>query len=232
LNKSERKNGFRNIKKMNVKLPENIIIPEVPDTDTDTDTETPTPTPTPTKTAPKAPRKGLGGFETVIMVVDKLIAIGEKFAPIVKAGKAVVKNNPMSPISVLPRTDLKDFAVYDMGQWSIPVSRHYKISYKNGWGAEVVSFVYSVSFQFNGRANGKGRYLTGVRASATSIVIGWGFDLDASSQLIQISNVGTQENVVAGATLEMTYTVKNWLSTITTAESFHLTGDGQFYKLD
>jgi hypothetical protein len=173
-----------------------------------------------------------GTFDTIIMVIDKLIAIGQKIIPTIKEGKSVVTNNPMASVSVLPRSEGKDPVVHDMGGWSIPVSKHYKISYTNGFGSEVVSFVYSIAFQYNGSADGKGKYLAGIRASARNITISWGFDLDATSQLLQISNVGTQQNVIAGATIEMTYTVKNWTKNITTSESFHVTGDGRLYKLD
>jgi hypothetical protein len=173
-----------------------------------------------------------GTLDNIIMVVDKLIAVGQKLIPMIKDGKAIVTNNPMTAISVLPRTDAKDPAVHDMGGWTIPVSKHYKITYSNGFGAEVVSFVYSITFQYNGSADGKGKYLAGVRASARDITIDWGFDLDASSQLIQISNVGTQQNVIAGATIEMSYAVKNWTRTISTSTSFFVSGDGKLYKLD
>lgn len=173
-----------------------------------------------------------GVFEGIIMIVDKLIAIGQKIIPAIKDGKSVVTNNPMASVSVLPRSENKDPVVHDMGGWTIPVSKHYKIVYENGFGAEVVSFVYSISYQYNGSVDGKGKYLAGIRASARNIAISWGFDLDASSQLLQISNVGTQQNVIAGATIEMSYTVKNWTRNITTSTSFHVTGDGRLYKLD
>lgn len=180
-----------------------------------------TPSPTPT-----------GMLDSVIMVVDKLIAIGAKIIPTIEKGKAVVTNNSMAAVSVLPRLETIDPVVHDMGNWSIPVTKHYKISYKNGYGSDVVSFVYSVTYQYGGTYGGKGQYLTGIRASARQINIGWGFDLDASSQLVQISNVGTTDNVIAGATIEMTYTVKNWTRTITNAVSFFVAGDNRLYKLD
>ena len=173
-----------------------------------------------------------GIFDSVIMVVDKLIAVGQKILPAIKEGRAVVTNNSMAAVSVLPRSVAQDPVLHDMGGWSIPVTKHYKISYENGLGSEVISFVYSVSFQYGGSVDGKGKYLAGIRASARNITISWGFDLDASSQLIQISNVGTQKDVIAGATLEMTYTVKNWTKTITNSVSFHVTGDGRLFKLD
>ncbi len=171
----------------------------------------------------------LGG---VIMIIDKLIAIGEKIMPTIEKGRPVVSNNSMAAISVLPRLNTKDPVVHEMGNWSLPMTKHYKISYGNGFGVEVVSFVYSVSFQYNGNYEGKGKYLTGIRASARNVVVSWGFDLDASSQLIQISNVGTAQNVVAGATIEISYTVKNVMRNITTSTSFFVTGAGKLYKLD
>lgn len=173
-----------------------------------------------------------GFLDGVIMVVDKLIAIGQKIMPTIEKGRAVVTNNPMTAVSVLPRLETKDPVVHDMGGWSIPVTKHYKISYSNGFGSEVVSFVYSITYQHGGTYGGKGKYLTGIRASARNITISWGFDLDASSQLLQISNVGSADNVVAGATIEISYTVKNWTRTITTNESFFVAGDGRLFKLD
>ncbi|MGZ3806815.1 MAG: hypothetical protein ACXVCE_01915, partial [Bacteriovorax sp.] len=186
-----------------------------------------------TATTADGPAPATRGFlDSIIMVVDKLVAIGQKVMPTINQGRAVVTNNPMVAVSVLPRSEAKDPAVHDMGGWSIPVSKHYKITYENGFGAEVVSFIYSISFQYNGSMDGKGKYLAGIRASARNIAISWGFDLDASSQLLQISNVGTQKDVIAGATIEMNYTVKNWTRTLTTSESFFVSGDGKLYKLD
>lgn len=191
----------------------------------------PVPVPGPVATGGVVTSDG-GVLDSIIMVIDKLIAIGQKIIPTIKEGKAVVTNNSMAAVSVLPRFDTKDPVVHEMGGWTIPVTKHYQISYENGLGMEVVSFVYSITYQYNGNVDGNGKYLAGIRASAQKIDIVWGFDLDASSQLIQISNVGTQKNVIAGATIEMTYTVKNWTRTVTTSESFHITGDGRLYKLD
>lgn len=168
----------------------------------------------------------------IIMIIDELIAIGQKILPSIKEGRPVLINNPMASISVLPRSENKDPVVHDMGGWSIPVSKHYKISYTNGFGMEVVSFIYSISYQHSGTYNGKGKYLAGIRAAAKNITISWGFDVEASSQLIQIANVGTQDNVIAGATIEMNYTVKNWSTNITNSRDFFISGDGRLYKLD
>lgn len=213
-----------------------LILPLIPPMPAAPSTLAPTPaTPAATPAAETPATGGVspsGFFDGVIMVVDKLIAIGQKIIPTIEKGKAVVTNNPMSAISVLPRLDTKDPVVHEMGGWSLPVTKHYKISYKNGYGSEVISFVYSVSYQYNGKYGESGKYLTGIRASARSISVTWGFDLDASSQLIQISNVGTTKDIVAGATIEMSYTVKNWTRQTTNNVSFFIAGDGRLYKLD
>ena len=173
-----------------------------------------------------------GAWDSVIMVVDKLIAIGQKIIPTIEKGKAVVTNSSMAAVSVLPRVEGTDPVVHDMGDWSLPVTKHYKIGFKNGLGSEVVTFIYSVTYQHSGTYGGKGKYLTGIRASARNINIAWGFDLDASSQLVQISNIGTTSKVVAAATIEIQYTVKNWTRTITNVVSFFVAGDNRLYKLD
>lgn len=183
----------------------------------------PSPAPAPTPT---------GFVDNVIMIVDKLIAIGQKVIPTIDKGKAVVTNASMAAVSVLPRVDSIDPVVHEMANWSLPVTKHYKIVYKNGFGSEVITFIYSISFQHSGTYGGKGKYLAGIRASARNISVSWGFDLDASSQLIQISNIGTASDVVAGATLEMQYTVKNWMRTNTSVVSFFVAGDNRLYKLD
>lgn len=176
---------------------------------------------------------GIGGIlDNIIMVTDKVAAIGQKIMPLIEKGRPIVTNNPMAAISVIPRFDSKDPVLHDMEGWSIPMSKHYKIAYSNGYGGEVVSFVYSISYQYGGKYLGLGKYLTGIRASARNIVVNWGFDLDASSQLVQISNIGTSKAVVAGATVEISYTVKNWSRVNTTNEAFFISGDGKLYKMD
>jgi hypothetical protein len=183
----------------------------------------------PTTPSIPAPQGVLGG---IIAIIDQLVAIGAKIMPTIEKGRSVVSHNPMSSVSVLPRLDTKDPVVHEMGNWSIPVSKHYKISYKNGFGSEVVTFVFGLTFQHSGTYNNKGHYLTGIRMSARDISVNWGYDLDATSQLLSISNVGTSDNVIAGATLEISYTVKNWTRTLTTSKSFHVTGDGRIFQLD
>lgn len=168
----------------------------------------------------------------VLAVVDKLIALGEKIIPLIEKGKAVYRSKNMDAISVIPNLGSTVNSLSEISNWSYPVTKHFKVVFENLYGVDVVSFVYSVTFQYNGSFAGKGKYLTGVRVATRDVSVMWGFDVDAHSELIQISNVGTISNVVAGATIEINYTVGNILNVISTSEAFHVTGDGKIFRLD
>jgi hypothetical protein len=170
----------------------------------------------------------------VILVVDQLLALGKKIWPIIQAGKPVVTSNFAPTISVLPRVNgatSNEISFYEMENWSAPTQKSYKVSFKNGWGSEVISFVYTVAFQYNGSYQGKGRYITGLDVRASQISVSWGFEFNADSVLVNIANLGTQVSPVASATVRINYTAQSVLRTIQTSESFHVTGTGQSSKL-
>lgn len=171
-------------------------------------------------------------LNNILAVVDKLIALGEKIIPLIEKGKAVYRSKNMEAISVIPNLGSSVNSLAEIANWSYPVTKHFKVVFENLYGIDVVSFVYSVTFQYNGSYGGKGKYLTGVRVATRDVSVMWGFDVDAHSELIQISNVGTTSNVVAGATIEINYTVGNILNVISTSEAFHVTGDGKIFRLD
>lgn len=170
-------------------------------------------------------------FDNILSSIDKLLAIGEKVIPLIEKGKAVYQNNRMNSISVIPNTEEVSPTLNQLSDWSLPRNKSYKVSFKNLYGVEVVSFVYTISFQYGGNLNGKGKYLTGVRVFPSNVRVLWGFDVDSSSELVQISNVGTNKNVIAAATIDISYTVKNILNIISKTDSFHITGNGKLIRL-
>ena len=163
----------------------------------------------------------------VIMAMDKLVAIGQKIIPIIKSGEAIVTNSPMAAISVVPVALSKETVDGSMENWSLPRTNHFEINYPNALGMIVAKFVYSVTYQHGGTYQGKGQFLTGIRSAAQRINVVYGYNLDAKSKLVQISNIGQNGNVVAGAMIEMEDTDKNFSRQITTVDSFTLTGDGR-----
>ena len=172
------------------------------------------------------PRDPMNKANGTIMVIDKLVAVGKQIAPLIQKGVAKSTNNPMDAISVLPKPMSKEFINNEMENWSSPKTKSFTVSYPGILGGTVVKFVYSVTFQYGGTYNGKGKYLTGVRSFAKRISVDFGYDLDARSKLVQITNVGKNGKVIAGAMIEMQYTVKNFARTRTNVDSFFVRGDG------
>ena len=175
----------------------------------------------------KADVKNLG---QVIMTIEKLIALGKKIWAIIEAGRPVLNTNLMSPLSVLPKTDDPDAAFYQMEGWSAPKAVTYRVEYENLFGMTVIGFDYTVIFQYAGKYEGKGNYITGLNVKASNVSVAWGFKFDANSSLVNIANRGSSANPTAGATVQIDYKASSVMRTISTSESFHVTGKGSVTK--
>ena len=114
-----------------------------------------------------------------------------------------------------------------MDNWSYPVSKYYNVTLKGISGLTAATIRYGVTYQHSGRYGGKGKYLTGVRVSVKKVNLDWGYDLDAKSELVNISNVGQNGVIVAGATLEIQYTLKHILKTKMNSMQIFVTGDNK-----
>lgn len=167
----------------------------------------------------------------IIVVADQLIALGKKIWAIVEAGKPVTTTNFARPISVLPKLEGDNIAFYDMEGWTAPTVKSYRVSYKNGFGSEVIAFTYTVYFQYAGTYQGKGKYLTSLNVEASEVYVSWGFKFDATSSLVGIANQGSSADPVASATISVAYKATSWFSDVSTGESFFVNGRGDLVKL-
>lgn len=173
-------------------------------------------------------QKGLG---EVIMTIDKLLALGKKIWAIVEAGRPVAQTQFAPTVSVLPNTESPETAFYEMENWSMPRVKSFRVVYKNLLGMTVVAFTYGVYYQYDGTYKGKGKYLTGVNVDARDVKVSWGFEFNASSAVVAIMNRGSNANPNAGLTVKINYLAKSVLREIRTGESFHLTGKGEFARI-
>jgi hypothetical protein len=179
---------------------------------------------------PKAPTTPL---DEIAMYVDGLIAIGKKIWPIIEAGKPVINVTGMAQaMSVLPSMDgtFTNAQFTKMANWSAPKVGSYRVSFKNFYNVEVAGFTYTIYFQHNGTYQEKGKYITNLRIQASEVSAAWGFDFDASSELIGVSNVGTTENPVASAIVKVAYTTKG-LNTRRYEQSIYVDGAGTLKPL-
>lgn len=166
----------------------------------------------------------------VIAVAKELVALGEKVYELVNKGRPVVSTS-YAPITVLPKSNGMVVDVLDTENWRMPVSRTYKITYENLYGMDVVTFRYKVIFAYGGSYNGKGAYVTSAQIVPETVSVNWGFNFTANMKLGGIQNHGTKERPVAGAIMQMEYTVSNILKSDTTVDSYHVTGTGGFREL-
>lgn len=159
---------------------------------------------------------------------ERLIAFGTKVWEIVKKGEPNLELKLAKPISVMPNDQGENVAFTELESWSAPQVNSYFIEMKNMYGIALVSFKYNVAFQSNGSLNGNGKYITGLQVSATSVSVQWGVSFDAVSSLDSISNRGTFDDPIAGATMSLTYKTSTVFSKNVQTQKFHMTGSGEF----
>tara|TARA_B100000925_G_scaffold291923_1_gene282533 strand:+ start:4303 stop:4983 length:681 start_codon:yes stop_codon:yes gene_type:complete len=167
-------------------------------------------------------------LQEVVYVVDTLIAVGKKIYEVVDAGRPVV-NAKFNNVSVLPKTEGGNLVnpFYDMAGWSAPVHKKYRITFKNLYGVEVISFTYGVSMQFGGKFNDTGAYILGANIYPEDLNVLWGWNLDANVETVSISNTSSLNDPVASLQLKLDGKVTTPLVENRFSHVFYLTGDGQ-----
>ncbi len=171
-------------------------------------------------------------LKKIIDITDTLIALGNKVWPLIEKGRPVINTNFKDAISVIPNINNGGTAFNELSGWAAPISRKYSVGYKNAYGVEVVNFVFSVNAQYGGQYEGKGQYLTGVTIVPNTIEVAWGFDFNASSSMINITNRGTKADPIAAVTLEVDYRTKTVLKESRVKTQFHISGDGKIIQIN
>lgn len=168
----------------------------------------------------------------ITMIIDGMIAIGKKIWPIVNAGRPVINTKLIPAISILPQLENPAGVMLQMANWSVPKVKSYRVSFRNGFKSEVVGFTYTIYFQYNGNLNGVGKYIANLKVAASDIYAAWGFNFDAVTELVGISNIGSAEAPVASGIVQIAYTVKGLLNESRSAQSFFVDGTGNIQLLN
>ena len=166
----------------------------------------------------------------VIRVARDLVALGEEVYRLIVKGKPNT-TVAYTPISVLPNNG-NDLAVniLDTEFWSMPKATKYKVSAKNVYGMEVASFTFNVLFSYGGSYNGKGKYITSAQIIPEAVSSKWGYDVSATMKLSGVQNYGSVEDPIAGAILQVNYTIDSMLSSIDNTISIGISGRGEVVK--
>ncbi len=175
------------------------------------------------------PRTEIGD---VISIARDLIAFGKEIYKIIEAGKPVINTN-YAPISVLP-LDTKfgrEITPMNLGRWKAPKFVKFKVTYKNGYGAEVVSFTYNVNMSYGGQFGGKGAYITNAQIVPENVNVLWGYTFNAKMSVVGLSNIGTDEDPIAGATLSLYYSVSTVIKEDKNNLTLFIAGDGTIQQM-
>jgi hypothetical protein len=164
-------------------------------------------------------------------MIDGLLGIGKKIWPIIEAGRPVVTTNFIPSVSIIPNIDGKNVVFNDMANWSRPSVRSYRVSFNNGFGFEVVGFTYTVIFQYGGTYKDNGKYVTTLKVIPSDIYTSWGYNFDATSELIGIANVGSSQSPVASGIIQIAYKVKGFLDELSSTKSSYVDGTGNINLL-
>ena len=175
------------------------------------------------------PRTEIGD---VISIAKDLIAFGKEIYKIIEAGKPVINTN-YAPISVLPLETKygREISPMNLSHWKVPKFVKFKVSYKNGYGTEVVSFTYNVNMSYGGKFGGKGAYITNAQIVPENVNVLWGYTFNAKMSVVGLSNIGSDEDPIAGATLALYYSVSTVIREDKNTMTLFIGGDGSIQQM-
>lgn len=167
----------------------------------------------------------LAKVKTVVAVANELIALGERIYKIVEKGRPVL-NVASEPVSVLPRQGATYVEARELSGWSVPTVKKYRVAFKNTYRMEVAALTVMLVYSHGGSHEGRGSYITDAQIKPVDINLMWGYKMDVNFKVQSITNLGSQENPVAGAVLMLDYSVSTVLQTRTGNRSYFISGDG------
>jgi hypothetical protein len=137
------------------------------------------------------------------MVLDKVVNLGKKVWDLIEQGKPVV-NIKTDSATALP---LGARNLNDLSGWQAPKYKVYSVSYRNGYGIEVVKFTYRVMFIAGGSVNGRGQYVGYAAAEPLDVDVLWGFHFNVQASVPNVYFMGNKDNPVAVMNLSIKWTV-------------------------
>ncbi|CAF1235555.1 unnamed protein product [Adineta ricciae] len=160
--------------------------------------------------------------------IGRIINTARQAWSIVDQNRAVV-DIQTSYSNVLPSHITDPF---ELQSWSSPPASHsYTVQVYNRLKQRVLQFTYSLQFTYGGSLDGKGAYLDRVTIVPSRISVAWAYVFNASVHVVSVYNVGTRDEPIAAAHIELCYRLAG-LNTVERTESFHVRGDGQYAHLN
>lgn len=159
--------------------------------------------------------------------LDQLITIGEKIWQIVKDGQPTL-NFTSNSATAVPAAAV---CAFNLSGWSVPYARTYKLAYENLYGSDVVAFTYKVIFSYGGSYQGRGAFLANVTIHPVDVQVSWGQNFDASVNIANVLNIGSDEDPVAGMEVALEWNVKNVFKNFKSRRLYFVDGRGTLTEL-
>ncbi len=169
---------------------------------------------------PKKPSKGGVDLKTIIN-------LGRELWQFIGDNRPVV-NIRTDRATALPKGVLH---ASELEGWLGPALKTYEISIENGYGLEVIDFIFRVNYTYNGSYGGQGQYLANVTIIPALVDVAWGYTFNARVAIPSVLNVGSKAAPVAGVEIQIRYSVDTVLKHYEQTYDFFVRGDGQFKEL-
>lgn len=161
------------------------------------------------------------------VILDRIIAIGDKIWKIIEKNKPVV-GGKYHAISALPSGAGK---WEQLENWATPETRVYRMTYKNAYGMTVVDFAFRVAYTYGGSVNGKGKYLANIAIEPRAVDVAWGYKFNANGEVVNVHNAGTRAKPVAGVEIKIDWQINTVFKHSQESNRFFVRGDGLFKNL-
>lgn len=163
-------------------------------------------------------------IDETAVILDKIIAIGDKIWKIIEKNKPVV-NTKYQAMSLLPEGANR---WEQLETWEAPQAKVFKNLYKNKFGMTVVEFNYRVVFTPGGSVGGKGKYISRATIEPRDLSVAWGYTFNASGEVPSSTNAGTKLAPIAAMELRMDWTIDTVFKHTEESTLFYVRGDGLF----
>lgn len=162
------------------------------------------------------------GIVGAIGTINSIVNIGKTLWTIVKENKPVV-NMQTDHVSAIPG-NVKN--VYALNNWSTPRTRTYQIVYQNGFGSNVLEFVYRIVFSHSGNLDEKGHYIANAAIYPVHLKVAWGYSFNAETFVPPAVNLSSKENPVAGLEMHLGWKLETPIQHTQRTVSAFLDGTG------
>ena len=169
----------------------------------------------------------LGSIVGSISLPVTIVNLGLKLWSFIQANQPVVNISTQSA-NALPQGIT---SWQQLSGWNTPMTRVFHATYKNLYGMTVIDFEYQVIYTSGGTVKGQGRYLTNVSVLPTTVTVAWGYKLNAEVSIPDVINVGTDQDPIAGAQIDVKWHVGTVFKSDDRAESYFVRGDGDLVQI-